>query len=86
MSTNANTTTLNPATGATQERVRITSTNTPTNVSNGVMGQFNPGAIANNITRVSISHDPSNPVTKPLSLLHLGYNSATTLAATDFTF
>ncbi|MBC7863294.1 MAG: tail fiber domain-containing protein, partial [Bacteroidia bacterium] len=27
------------------------------------------------ITRVSISHNPASPVTRPLSLLHLGYNT-----------
>ena len=41
---------------------------------------FNPGGLANNITRISISHNPNNPVTRPLSLLHLGYN---TQGATD---
>lgn len=50
------------------ERMRITSISTP--------GTINPGNLANSrITRVSISHDRSNPVTKPLSLLHLGYNT-----------
>ncbi len=33
-----------------------------------------PGTLAENFTRVSISHNPANPVTRPMSLLHLGYN------------
>ncbi|HEX8517840.1 MAG TPA: tail fiber domain-containing protein [Bacteroidia bacterium] len=36
---------------------------------------FNPGALPANRTRVAFSHDPSFPVTRPLSLLHLGYNT-----------
>lgn len=51
---------------ALNERMRITQIGAP--------GLNNPGAIANNLTRISISHDPSNPVSQPLSLLHLGYN------------
>jgi hypothetical protein len=81
LSTNANSNTINPVTGATGERVRITSVNTPTNQPVGGIGIYNPGSIPNNITRMSVSHNPSNPVTRPLSLVHLGYN--TSLLSTD---
>lgn len=77
LSTNSNSNSINPASGATRERVRITSVNTPTNLTTGGMGTYNPGGIANNITRMSISHNPLNPVTRPLSLVHLGYNTST---------
>jgi hypothetical protein len=73
-STNANTTTMNVLTGNTQERLRITSVVTPTHLPNGQFGIFNPGGLGGNLTRVSISHNPANPVTRPVSLLHLGYN------------
>lgn len=76
LSTNANSNTINPVDGATGERVRITSVNTPTNLPTSGMGTYNPASIPNNITRMSVSHNPSNPVTRPLSLLHLGYNTA----------
>jgi len=59
-SSNATTTNLN------QERFRITAINTP--------GTSNPGGIANNTTRTSISHNPLLALDQPLSLLHLGYN------------
>lgn len=81
LSTNANSNTINPIIGATRERVRITNVNTPTNLPTGGMGIYNPGSIPNNITRMSISHDPTAPVTRPLSLVHLGYN--TSLLSTD---
>lgn len=74
-STNANTTTMNVLTGNTQERLRITSVVTPTHLPNGQFGVFNPGGLNGNLTRVSISHNPVNPVTRPMSLLHLGYIS-----------
>jgi hypothetical protein len=51
------------------ERLRVS------HIGNISVANMNPGSIANNITRVSISHDPLNPVTRPLSLLHLGYNT-----------
>jgi hypothetical protein len=52
------------------ERMRITHTDA---LNNGV--DFNPGNFFDpNLTRIGISHDPANPVTRPLSLLHLGYN------------
>jgi len=53
------------------ERVRIMHTDA---LNNGVA--FNPGGLASNLTRIGISHDPATPVTRPLSLLHLGYNVA----------
>ncbi len=81
LSTNANSNTINPVIGATRERVRITNVNTPTNLPTGGMGIYNPGSIPNNITRMSVSHDPTAPVTRPLSLVHLGYN--TSLLSTD---
>ncbi len=36
---------------------------------------FNPGGLPTNITRVAISEDPANAITRPLSLLHIGYNT-----------
>jgi hypothetical protein len=76
ISTNANSTTINPATGATGERLRITSVATPTNLpTGGPMAAYNPGSLPGNLSRVAISHDPSRPVTRPLSLLHIGYNA-----------
>jgi hypothetical protein len=51
------------------ERLRITQTGA---LNNGVT--FNPGSLADNLTRIGISHNPSTPITRPLSLLHLGYN------------
>ncbi|MBX2909014.1 MAG: tail fiber domain-containing protein [Chitinophagales bacterium] len=53
------------------ERIRIMHTGA---LDNGVA--FNPGGLASNLTRIGISHNPSTPVTHPLSLLHLGYNTA----------
>jgi hypothetical protein len=55
------------------ERIRIS------HIGNISTPNMNPGGLANNLTRVSISHDPANPVTKPLSLLHLGYNTGSLL-------
>jgi hypothetical protein len=83
LSTNANSNAINPVSGATGERVRITSVNTPTNLPTGGMGIYTPGGSSTNFTRMSVSHNPSNPVTRPLSLLHLGYNSTTTTTTTD---
>ena len=45
-------------------------------LNNGVL--FNPGGLPGNLTRVSISHNPTSPVTRPLSLMHLGYNTGAT--------
>lgn len=51
----------------TTERMRISHIGAP--------GITNPGNLPLNTTRVSISHNPNAPVTEPLSLLHLGYNT-----------
>ena len=67
----------------TNERMRITSISAPTNLTNGgnaTFGVWNPGALTNqDVTRVAISHNPATPVTRPLALLHLGYNTGNTL-------
>lgn len=69
----------------TRERMRITAVANPTELPNGSIGNYNPGNINGNRTRVAISHDPANPVTRPLSLLHLGYNTGSAFfpATTD---
>ena len=72
-STSANTNLVNP--NNTLERMRITAVSAPTNLPGGGYGLYNPGNINGNRTRVAISHNPANPVTRPLSLLHLGYNT-----------
>lgn len=77
-STNANTNVLNFNNGTTLERMRITSISAPTNLATGGYGVYNPGGLTTNLTRVAISHNPNNPVTRPLSLLHLGYNTGLT--------
>jgi hypothetical protein len=77
-STNANTTNMNLANGTTHERMRIMSVSTPTNLINGIFAAYNPAGLPANTTRVSISHNPSKPITRPLSLLHLGYNTGST--------
>jgi hypothetical protein len=85
-STNANTTTMNVLTGNTLERMRITSVGTQTNLPIGGYGVYNPGLLGTNLTRVAISHNPAQPVTRPLSLLHLGYNTgliSSIVGATD---
>ena len=74
-STNANTNSVNVTNGTTLERMRIMSVGTPTHLSSGGFGVYNPGSIATNISRIAMSHNPSQPVTRPLSLLHLGYNT-----------
>lgn len=57
-----------PGLGTTNERMRISHI--------GALGIPNPGSVfPNDVTRVSISHNPNTPVTRPLSLLHLGYNT-----------
>jgi hypothetical protein len=67
----------------TNERMRITSISAPTNLTNGgnaAFGVWNPGALPNqDVTRVAISHNPATPVTRPLALLHLGYNTGNPL-------
>jgi len=55
------------------ERIRIMQIGA---LNNGV--PFNPGALPTNLTRVGVSHDPTQPVTRPLSLMHLGYNTGAT--------
>ncbi len=80
LSTDSRTNTITPNSGVTNERVRVTSVSTPTNLPAGGMGVYNPSVFIPNTsdtnkTRVSISHDPRRPVTRPLSLLHLGYNT-----------
>jgi hypothetical protein len=80
LSTDARTNTITPNSGVTNERVRVTSVSTPTNLPISGMGVYNPSVFTPNTsdtnkTRVSISHDPTRPVTRPLSLLHLGYNT-----------
>ncbi len=74
LSTNQATSTINIQNGNTRERVRIMSVGTPTSVGGAAPAVYNPAGILNtDITRVSISHNPLNPITAPLSLLHLGY-------------
>lgn len=74
-STNANTNTVNMAAGNTLERMRITSVGAPTSLAGGGFGVWNPANLSNtNLTRVAISHDPTQPIVRPMSLLHLGYN------------
>ncbi len=82
-STNANTNAINPLN--TQERMRVSHVGAPTELPNNGYGNNNPAGLNANITRVSISHNPGNPVTRPLSLLHLGYNTGNAFApaATD---
>ncbi|PKP38443.1 MAG: hypothetical protein CVT98_05065 [Bacteroidetes bacterium HGW-Bacteroidetes-15] len=74
-STANNTNFVNIANGTTLERMRITSIAAPTNLASGGYGVFNPANLSGNLTRVAISHNPNSPVTRPLSLLHLGYNT-----------
>lgn len=76
-STNTNAGNATPA--ATRERMRITAVSAPTALPGGGYGVYNPGGINANRTRVAISHDPFNPVTRPLSLLHIGYNTGSAL-------
>ena len=60
----------------TNERMRITHIGAP--------GTPNPaGFFPADISRVGISHNPSLPLTNPLALLHLGYNTGFGGAATD---
>ncbi|MBK9285822.1 MAG: tail fiber domain-containing protein [Sphingobacteriaceae bacterium] len=46
---------------------------------------LNPGGLAGDLTRVSISHNPAAPLTRPLAALHIGYNTGSILgpATTD---
>jgi hypothetical protein len=70
----------------TRERMRITCLGAPTLLPDGTVGIYNLIPLPGDITRVSISYDPAAPVTRPMSLLHLGYNTgqfANTVGATD---
>lgn len=58
----------------TNERLRITSLANPTSTPSSGYGIYNPGGLLNRLTRIAISHDPAAPLTRPMSLLHLGYN------------
>lgn len=55
------------------ERIRISHTGA---LNNGI--NSNPYGFIANLTRVGISHNPFVPLTQPRSLLHLGYNTAST--------
>ena len=72
LSTAANTNSVSPTN--TRERVRITNYGAPTQLAFGY-GTYNPAGLNPNFTRMSISQNPNNPVTRPMSLLHIGYNT-----------
>jgi len=72
---NGASTSINVSAGSTGERMRIMHINAPTTISSGSVGVYNPASLASNITRMSVSHNPTTPVTRPMSLLHLGYNT-----------
>lgn len=78
-STNANTNSVSAVN--TSERMRLTSIGAQTELANNGYGVYNPGGLSPNLTRVSISHNPNNPVTRPLSLMHLGYNTGNILGS-----
>lgn len=69
--------------GITLERMRISSISAPTNLATGGYGVYNPWGLPTDITRVSISRHPKSPVTRPMSLLHLGHNIGTASAPTS---
>ncbi|MEZ4923535.1 MAG: tail fiber domain-containing protein [Crocinitomicaceae bacterium] len=79
ISTNTATNSTSPVN--TQERMRITNYGAPTELAIGY-GTYNPASLPTNYTRVSISQNPANPVTRPMSLLHIGYNTGGTLGVT----
>ncbi|MEN9303800.1 MAG: hypothetical protein RL264_2229 [Bacteroidota bacterium] len=81
-STGATANGINVSSGNTGERMRIMHIGAPTTISSGSIGTYNPASLASNITRMSISHNPTTPVTRPMSLLHLGYNT-TSILSTD---
>jgi hypothetical protein len=66
--------TASGATATSGERMRITSIG----ALNNTVGNFGGLTTPTNRTRIAISSDGSNPITKPLSLLHLGYNTGNT--------
>jgi len=76
----ANTTNAFTGINSTRERVRIMAVgdSTQLNAGSGIYRVNNPGSLISRMTRMSISHDPTTPVTRPLSLLHLGYNTLIT--------
>ncbi len=59
------------ASTANGERLRITSIGALNNTEGGFGGLTTPA----NRTRIAISADGANPITRPLSLLHLGFNT-----------
>ncbi|UKN02512.1 tail fiber domain-containing protein [Paracrocinitomix mangrovi] len=73
LSTNASTNSASALN--TRERVRITNYGAPTELAFNQYGTHNPANINANFTRMSISQNPNNPVTRPMSLLHIGYNT-----------
>lgn len=82
-STGENTDASDIGNGNTLERMRITSIFAPTNTPAGGYGTYNPAFLPGNITRVGISHSSGEALTRPLSLLHLGYNVGTSLDPTS---
>lgn len=82
-STAHNTDATDIGTGNTLERMRISSISAPTNLATGGYGVYNPAGLPSNLTRVAISRDPNNPVTRPMSLFHLGHNIGTAGAPTS---
>jgi len=72
----------------TNERMRITNYSAPTN--NGIgfsYGIWNPGNLtgpALDHTRISISQDPTQPLSRPMCLLHLGYNISPNNTANNY--
>ena len=53
------------------ERIRVTSVGALINTETGAYGGL---TTPTNITRIAVSHNGAAPVTKPLSLMHLGYS------------
>jgi hypothetical protein len=56
----------------TGERLRVTSVGALVNTETATYGGL---TTPTNVTRIGVSHNGSAPVTKPLSLMHLGYNA-----------
>lgn len=59
---------------STFERMRITAIENPTNLATGGYGVNNPAGLGTTTTRVAISENPTLPIVRPLSLLHIGYD------------
>jgi hypothetical protein len=76
--------------GTSKERVRITHIGAPTNLpitplfAPNYYGVHNPASLPLNRTRVAISYDPLNAITRPMSLLHLGSNTDFQTATTSY--